>query len=92
MLTLWLRLAGKTLIIEITIVKRNIFSDANEAGVGASLAPPSPVEAEFQDPHPLDDDLEGLDGDAAIAKPLPSKCVIFEIIFLKTMQTYDNFV
>ena len=61
MLTLWLRLAGKTLIIEITIVKRNIFSDANEAGVGASLAPPSPVQAEFQeDPHPMDDDLEVL--------------------------------
>ena len=49
MLTLWLRLAGKTIIIEITIVKRNIFSDANEAGVGASLAPPSPVQAEFQE-------------------------------------------
>ena len=44
------------------------------------------------DPHPLDDDLEGLDGDAAIAKPLPSKCVMFKIIFLKTMQTHDNFV
>ena len=98
MLTLWLRLAGKTLIIEITIVKRNIFSDANEAGVGASLAPPSPeaeVQAQQEDPHPMDDDLEVFLetlGDAAIAKPLPSKCVMFKIIFLKTMQTYDNFV
>ena len=65
MLTLWLRLAGKTIIIEITIVKRNIFSDANEAGVGASLAPPSPVE----DPHPMDDDLEVL-AEPDHAKPM----------------------
>ena len=63
MLTLWLRLAGKTIIIEIAIVKRNIFSDANEAGVVASLAPHSPeaeVQAQQEDPHPMDDDLEVL--------------------------------
>ena len=35
---------------------------------------------------------ENSEEEAAIAKPLPSKCVMFKIIFLKTMQTYDNFV